>query len=191
MAANLDRIIITGAGSGFQGADRPGRRALQLPDGFWVGLGASTHLSETRPGASGSASTCSRASPWRPAASLSPPRSTSSTWRGSSRSSGRPSSRRSSAISSSSWRACHRPRPAAGRVWHPLVMWNPHSVMFEVGWCVTLYTSVLALEFSPLVFERFKLTGAAEVPEALSRSRWSSRASCCRSCTSRRSAASS
>ncbi len=42
------------------------------------------------------------------------------------------------------------------RIWHPLVMWNPHSVMFEVGWCVTLYTSVLALEFSPLVFERLK-----------------------------------
>jgi c(7)-type cytochrome triheme protein len=43
------------------------------------------------------------------------------------------------------------------RVWHPLVMWNPHSVMFEVGWCVTLYTAVLALEFSPMVFERFKM----------------------------------
>ena len=43
------------------------------------------------------------------------------------------------------------------RVWHPLVMWNPHSVMFEVGWCVTLYTTVLALEFSPIVFERFKM----------------------------------
>jgi c(7)-type cytochrome triheme protein len=43
-------------------------------------------------------------------------------------------------------------RPA--RIWHPLVMWNPHSVMFEVGWCVMLYTTVLALEFSPLVFER-------------------------------------
>jgi c(7)-type cytochrome triheme protein len=40
------------------------------------------------------------------------------------------------------------------RIWHPLVMWNPHSVMFEVAWCVTLYTSVLALEFSPLVLER-------------------------------------
>ena len=40
------------------------------------------------------------------------------------------------------------------RLWHPLVMWNPHSVMFEVGWCVTLYTTVLALEFSPLVLER-------------------------------------
>lgn len=40
------------------------------------------------------------------------------------------------------------------RVWHPLVMWNPHSVMFEVAWCVTLYTTVLALEFAPAVFER-------------------------------------
>jgi Ni/Fe-hydrogenase subunit HybB-like protein len=43
------------------------------------------------------------------------------------------------------------------RVWHPLVMWNPRSVMFEVGWCVTLYTTVLALEFLPAVLERFGL----------------------------------
>lgn len=42
-------------------------------------------------------------------------------------------------------------------IWHPIVMWNPHSVMFEVAWCVMLYTSVLALEFSPVVFERFGL----------------------------------
>lgn len=49
------------------------------------------------------------------------------------------------------------------RVWHPLVMWNPHSVMFEVGWCVTLYTIVLALEFSPMVFERFRMKGLLEV----------------------------
>jgi len=41
------------------------------------------------------------------------------------------------------------------RIWHPLVMWNPHSVMFEVAWCVTLYTTVLFLEFLPLVLERF------------------------------------
>ncbi|MDE3057707.1 MAG: Ni/Fe-hydrogenase cytochrome b subunit [Bacteroidota bacterium] len=41
--------------------------------------------------------------------------------------------------------------------WHPMIMWNPHSVMFEVFWCVIFYTTVLALEFSPLVFERFKL----------------------------------
>jgi Ni/Fe-hydrogenase subunit HybB-like protein len=39
-------------------------------------------------------------------------------------------------------------------LWHPLVMWNTHSVMFEVSWCVTLYTTVLALEVSGMVFER-------------------------------------
>ena len=43
------------------------------------------------------------------------------------------------------------------RMWHPLVMWNPHSVMFEVAWCVTLYSTVLFLEFLPIVFERFGL----------------------------------
>jgi len=41
------------------------------------------------------------------------------------------------------------------RIWHPLIMWNPRSVMFEVGWCVMLYSTVLALEFSPAVFEKF------------------------------------
>jgi Ni/Fe-hydrogenase subunit HybB-like protein len=41
------------------------------------------------------------------------------------------------------------------RLWHPLVMWNPRSVMFEVAWCVTLYTTVLFLEFLPMVFEKF------------------------------------
>jgi len=43
------------------------------------------------------------------------------------------------------------------RLWHPLVMWNPHSVMFEVAWCVMLYSTVLFLEFLPIVFERFGL----------------------------------
>ncbi len=41
------------------------------------------------------------------------------------------------------------------RLWHPIVMWNPHSVMFEVAWCVTLYSTVLFLEFLPIVFEKF------------------------------------
>jgi Ni/Fe-hydrogenase subunit HybB-like protein len=41
------------------------------------------------------------------------------------------------------------------RLWHPLVMWNPHSVMFEVAWCVTLYSTVLFLEFIPVVLEKF------------------------------------
>ncbi|MGB2628274.1 MAG: Ni/Fe-hydrogenase cytochrome b subunit [Candidatus Acidiferrum sp.] len=41
------------------------------------------------------------------------------------------------------------------RIWHPLVMWNHHSVMFEIAWCVMLYTTVLFLEFLPVVLERF------------------------------------
>jgi len=41
-------------------------------------------------------------------------------------------------------------------IWHPLVMWQPRSVMFEIGWCVTLYTTVLFLEFLPIVFERLR-----------------------------------
>jgi Ni/Fe-hydrogenase subunit HybB-like protein len=43
--------------------------------------------------------------------------------------------------------------------WHPIVMWNYRSVMFEVVWCITLYSSVLALEFAPAFLERFNLTG--------------------------------
>jgi Ni/Fe-hydrogenase subunit HybB-like protein len=43
------------------------------------------------------------------------------------------------------------------RIWHPLIMRNPHSVMFEVAYCVMLYTSVLSLEFSPVLLERFNL----------------------------------
>ena len=40
------------------------------------------------------------------------------------------------------------------RIWHPIVMWNRHSVLFEVSWCVMLYTTVLALEFSPALLEK-------------------------------------
>src|SRR5580704_13991114 len=40
------------------------------------------------------------------------------------------------------------------RIWHPIVMWNRHSVLFEVSWCVMLYTTVLALEFSPSLVEK-------------------------------------
>lgn len=42
-------------------------------------------------------------------------------------------------------------------IWHPLIMRNPHSVMFEVAMCVMLYTTVLSLEFAPIVLERFKM----------------------------------
>lgn len=43
------------------------------------------------------------------------------------------------------------------RIWHMIIYWNPNSPLFEVGWCVLLYTVVLCLEFSPAVFERFNM----------------------------------
>lgn len=45
-------------------------------------------------------------------------------------------------------------------IWHPMVMWQPHSVMFEVAWCVILYTTLLFLEFLPIVFEKFQMVKA-------------------------------
>src|ERR1700751_1367198 len=40
------------------------------------------------------------------------------------------------------------------RIWHPIVMWNRHSMLFEVSWCVILCSTVLALEFSPALVEK-------------------------------------
>ena len=48
-------------------------------------------------------------------------------------------------------------------IWHPLIMWNTHSALFEVAWCVMLYTAVLALEFSPMLLERLKLAKPARI----------------------------
>ena len=39
------------------------------------------------------------------------------------------------------------------RFWHPLVYWNVHSVLWEITWCVILYSIVLVLEFLPILFE--------------------------------------
>ncbi|MFH1069547.1 MAG: Ni/Fe-hydrogenase cytochrome b subunit [Candidatus Glassbacteria bacterium] len=51
-------------------------------------------------------------------------------------------------------------------IWHPLIMWNPRSVMFEVAWCVMLYSTVLAFEFSPIVLEKFGMDRALRLVRA-------------------------
>ena len=43
------------------------------------------------------------------------------------------------------------------RIWHPIVMWNKHSFLFEVAWCVMLYFTVTIVELSPTVLERLRL----------------------------------
>jgi Ni/Fe-hydrogenase subunit HybB-like protein len=42
------------------------------------------------------------------------------------------------------------------RIWHPMIMWNPHSVLFEVSWCVMLYTTVLAVDIFIMALERWQ-----------------------------------
>ena len=37
------------------------------------------------------------------------------------------------------------------RFWHPLVYWNVHSVLWEITWCVILYSTVLVLEVLPVL----------------------------------------
>lgn len=39
------------------------------------------------------------------------------------------------------------------RFWHPLVYWNVHSVLWEITWCVILYSTILFLEFLPVLLE--------------------------------------
>ena len=52
-------------------------------------------------------------------------------------------------------------------IWHPLIMWNGSSALFEVGICVMIYMSVLYIEFLPMVTERF--IGHVALPGFLSR----------------------
>ncbi len=54
------------------------------------------------------------------------------------------------------------------QIWHALIMWNHHSVMFEVAWCVMLYTTVLSLEFAPVVLEKFHMTKTASMIHKIS-----------------------
>ncbi len=51
-------------------------------------------------------------------------------------------------------------------IWHPLIMWNGNSALFEVGICVMIYMSVLYIEFLPIVTERF--IGKVKLPGFLS-----------------------
>ncbi len=43
------------------------------------------------------------------------------------------------------------------RFYHFLIYWNVHSPLFEISWCVLLYTTVLLIEVSPQIFERLNM----------------------------------
>jgi len=37
------------------------------------------------------------------------------------------------------------------RFWHPWVYWNVHSVLWEITWCITIYLTIMAFEFMPVL----------------------------------------
>lgn len=39
------------------------------------------------------------------------------------------------------------------RFYHPLIYWNVHSVLWEITWCVVLYSTILFFEFLPVLLE--------------------------------------
>ncbi|MDP1547456.1 MAG: Ni/Fe-hydrogenase cytochrome b subunit [Anaerolineales bacterium] len=41
------------------------------------------------------------------------------------------------------------------RIWYMMIHWNHTSVLLEIGICVMTYLTVLAIEFAPVVLERF------------------------------------
>jgi len=41
------------------------------------------------------------------------------------------------------------------RIWYMMIHWNGTSVLLEIGICVMTYLTVLAIEFAPVVLERF------------------------------------
>ncbi|MCK4658418.1 MAG: Ni/Fe-hydrogenase cytochrome b subunit [Phycisphaerae bacterium] len=41
-------------------------------------------------------------------------------------------------------------------IWHPIILWQGNSVLFEVGMCVVCYINVLYIEFLPVIYERFQ-----------------------------------
>ena len=45
------------------------------------------------------------------------------------------------------------------RFWHPIVMWNHRSVLFDVCICIMTYTTVLTFEFAPAVIEKLPWKG--------------------------------
>jgi Ni/Fe-hydrogenase subunit HybB-like protein len=52
-------------------------------------------------------------------------------------------------------------------IWRPLIYHNIHSVLFEVAICVMCYTTVLALEFAPALFERLRWKRAWQITHKL------------------------
>ncbi len=48
-------------------------------------------------------------------------------------------------------------------IWQMMIYWHHESPMFEVGWCVMMYTTVLILEFLPVVLGKWNMLRLVEL----------------------------
>jgi molybdopterin-containing oxidoreductase family membrane subunit len=39
------------------------------------------------------------------------------------------------------------------RFWHPWFYWNIHSVLWEITWCISIYLTIMVVEFAPVIAE--------------------------------------
>lgn len=53
------------------------------------------------------------------------------------------------------------------RIWHPVFMWQIHSIMWVVAIHVVLYTTTLATESSPMFFEKLNMPGAKKFVQVI------------------------
>ncbi len=51
--------------------------------------------------------------------------------------------------------------------WRPFFYWGFHSVLFEVFWCISIYTTVQILEFGDIFFEKVKFPKLKKILGAL------------------------
>lgn len=55
------------------------------------------------------------------------------------------------------------------RFYNFILFWNPHSPLFEISWCVLLYTTVLIIETSPFIVEKLRWKRIEKLPRLLER----------------------
>lgn len=55
------------------------------------------------------------------------------------------------------------------RFYNFILFWNPHSPLFEVSWCILLYTTVLVIETSPFIVEKLRWKRLERLPRILER----------------------
>ncbi len=53
------------------------------------------------------------------------------------------------------------------RFYHFIIFWNMHSPLFEISWCVLLYSTVLVIEVSPCLFQKLNMERPVQIAQKI------------------------